>query len=76
MLSQHMLAQYRSMTPRERIAEMRELLRIATHALELLPPAECIRRLAVEDRIRRDSVDALVAGLTAAEDAHRTRHGA
>ena len=75
MLSPTTLAQYRRMTPRQRIAEMCELLAVATRALDLLPPEERARRLAVEDRLRRESIDALLAGLARLEDAPDARHG-
>lgn len=63
MMSAAMLEQYRRMTPRERIAELRSLMDIAARALRVLPAAERARRLLAEDRLRRASIEALLAGL-------------
>jgi hypothetical protein len=75
MLSPHMLEQYRRMTPRERIAEMRALMDVAARALKVLPPDERARRLAAEDRLRRSSIDALLDGLTALSAEHAPHYG-
>lgn len=70
-----MLEQYRAMSPRERIAEMRALMDVAARALQLLPAAERAKRLAAEDRLRRDSIEALLRGLAALDDGCDSRHG-
>lgn len=63
MLSRNALEHYRRMTPRERIAEMRELIGVAERALLVLPPEEARRRLAAADRIREASKRAFLEGL-------------
>ncbi|GEM_PF-5540699 len=63
MLSRDALEHYRRMTPRERIAEMKELIGVAERALAVLPPGEAARRLAAADLIREKSKKALLAGL-------------
>jgi hypothetical protein len=67
MIRRVMLDQYRAMSPRQRLAEMRSLMEVAARALRLLPPEERARRLATEDRLRRDSINALLRGLAAQE---------
>lgn len=74
MMSAIMLEQYRRMTPAERIAEMQALMSVAARALQVLPPAERARRLAVEDRLRRASIEALLVGLASQTDDRRSRH--
>jgi hypothetical protein len=69
-----MLDAYRAMSPRQRLAEMRSLMEVAARALRLLPPDERARRLAAEDRLRRESIDALLRGL-AAQGGRDTGHG-
>ena len=66
MLSPQQLGAYRNMSPRERITEMWELLRVAERALAALPPQEARRRLQAADRIRREAIEALLEGLAAA----------
>jgi hypothetical protein len=75
MMSAHMLEQYRRMTPRERIAEMRALMDVAARALRVLPPEERARRLAAEDRLRRSSIEALLRGLASQSRELGSRHG-
>lgn len=69
-----MLEHYRKMSPRERIAEMSALNKVAWCALMSLPPEERERRLEAETRIRRESIKALLAGLAAADEQTR-QHG-
>mgnify|MGYP001602391085 CR=1 FL=1 len=54
MLSREAIKHYRRMTPRVRIAEMKELLNVAARALRLLPPGEAERRLEAADRLRKE----------------------
>lgn len=63
MMSKQMLEEYRAMTPRERIDEMRALIDVAERALLVLPPEEMDRRLAAADLLRRKSIDALLTAL-------------
>jgi len=75
MMSAAMLDQYRRMTPRERIAEMRALMDVAARALQVFPAAERARRLAAETRLRRASIEALLRGLASIADERGSRHG-
>ncbi len=75
MMSATMLEQYRRMTPKERITEMRALMDIAVRALQVLPAAERARRLAAETRLRRASIEALLSGLASLADEHGSGHG-
>jgi hypothetical protein len=70
-----MLEQYRRMTPRERIAEMRALMDVAARALRVLPPEERAKRLAAESRLRRASIEALLDGLHALPEEPESGHG-
>jgi len=70
-----MLRQYRAMSPRERIAEMRALMDIASRALGRLPAEERARRLAVETRLHRESNEALLRGLARQEDGNGAPDG-
>ena len=68
MLRQPEFEIYRRMTPREKIREMQELIRIAERALRAHPAHEIRRRLDAYDRIRRKSVDALLEKLSELDD--------
>ena len=70
-----MLEQYRAMSPKQRIAEMRALIDVAARALRRLPAAERARRLAAEDRLRRASIEALLHGLAQQTDERDSSHG-
>ena len=70
MLSPQQFGAYRNMSSRERIAEMRELPRVAERALAALVPQEAGRRLQAADRIRRESIVALLEGLVAVGKRH------
>lgn len=63
MLSCETLEHYRRMTPRQRIAEMVELIDVAERALRVLPPEEAQRRLAAADTLREHSKIALLEAL-------------
>jgi hypothetical protein len=63
MLSREAVEHYRRMSPRERIAEMKELLDVADRALRRLPRGEAARRLAAADRIHNESKSALLDAL-------------
>lgn len=67
-----MREQYRRMTPKERIDEMRELLDVAEAALRVHAPEEIRRRMEAADRIRRNSLDAFLEGLKALSPPHGT----
>ena len=76
MLHAAQIEQYRRMSPREKIAEMRALLAVAERALRLLPAAEMERRLRAADRIRERSKRALLEKLSELrDDAPRTASG-
>lgn len=55
------------MSPRERIAEMLNLLDVAEAALQARTPEEIARRLSVLDEEHRRSREALLAGLALLE---------
>jgi hypothetical protein len=68
MLHAAQIEQYRMMSPRERIAEMRALIALAERAMRVLPPEEMERRLQAADRIRERSKRALLERLSELRD--------
>jgi len=63
------------MTPRERIAEMKDLIDVAERALLVLSPTERLRRYAAADKLREESRAALLAGLRKLEEGCGTAAG-
>ncbi|GIW71012.1 MAG: hypothetical protein KatS3mg102_0554 [Planctomycetota bacterium] len=75
MLGHELLQHYRRMTPRERIAEMRELIEVAERALGVLAPQEVRRRFEAADRIREASKRALLERLARLDEGRAAAAG-